>query len=243
MNVAKNLRELPDELAEGSRAFFRTVVSPLVDYINSTWPGDKPWAIRQLPNAISTFRLVAVVYVTIKLVGAKTNKQRWFWVAVGCGVLATDGVDGELARGTDTVSRGGKALDPVADKLFFAMLGIGLAVGLYRERKLSIFLVVALSLGVIHELQVMNIGLQVGARAQMLGKEPTGAVSAGKVKFGLQSLGVLGGWLIWGKQGGLFAACMIFLALPFSRASLKHHQEQLRELEQFHPEACQPHLI
>ena len=242
MNTIKNLRGLPDELAEDSRKFFRVIVSPLVNYINHQWPGDKPWAIRQLPNAISTFRLVAVIYVTIKLIGAKNSKQRWRWVAIGCGVLSTDGIDGEIARGTDTVSRTGKALDPVADKLFFAMLGIGLAIGLYRERKWSIFLVTALSLGVIHELRVMNIGLQVGARAQMLGKEPTGAVTAGKVKFGLQSLGVLGGWMIWGKEGGLFAATLIFLALPFSRASLKHHQAQLRELEQFNPEACPPHL-
>lgn len=240
MNVKLNLRSLPDEMAQTSRDFFEALARPLVESINDRWPSNKPWAVRQLPNAISTFRIFAVIYVVIRLVKAKTNTARWFWVAVGCGVLATDGYDGAVARGTDSVTRVGKALDPVADKMFFALLGVGLAVSLHREGKLNVLLSIALGLGVVHELQVMQVGLQVGARAQSLGVEPTGAVTAGKVKFGLQALGVLGGWLIWGRQGGWVATVLIFLALPFSRASLQHHQRELDRLAQLHPEPMPP---
>lgn len=73
-----------------------------------------------LPNALTLARLALAPVFAILLL-AETAPT--LWAASGAFTLAaiTDTVDGWLARRTGTVSRMGRALDPLADKLLVAL--------------------------------------------------------------------------------------------------------------------------
>lgn len=78
-------------------------------------------------TALTIFRLVLTPFFVVFLLwagdrGATTEAVRWLWIASGIFVVAalTDTVDGYLARRTGTVTRAGRILDPLADKLLVA---------------------------------------------------------------------------------------------------------------------------
>lgn len=78
----------------------------------------------QTPNAITIARLVMTVVFIIVLAGANTKtdtRQGSDWAVWACGlfILAalTDAADGFLARRWNAVSRFGRIMDPLADKL------------------------------------------------------------------------------------------------------------------------------
>ncbi len=76
-----------------------------------------------IPNALSLIRLVLVVPITyLILVGGSLV---WLMGLVAA-VVATDWLDGRLARWLHTVSAWGKVLDPLADKFAAAMIVMAL---------------------------------------------------------------------------------------------------------------------
>ncbi len=84
-------------------------------------------ALRQLPNIITTLRLLLAVPICVLIL--TENYQTVLWVAVIAGL--SDGVDGWLARKFDCVSRYGSTIDPLADKVMlvgtyvsFALVGL-----------------------------------------------------------------------------------------------------------------------
>jgi CDP-diacylglycerol--glycerol-3-phosphate 3-phosphatidyltransferase len=91
-----------------------------------------------LATVLTIFRLVLTPFFVVFLLwsgerGATTEAVRWLWIASGIFVVAalTDTVDGYLARRTGTVTRAGRILDPLADKLlvgsaYVAFLILGL---------------------------------------------------------------------------------------------------------------------
>ena len=85
---------------------------------------------RQLPNAITLLRILcAPVFVWMLLADSGSDGPLRWWAAVLFIVaIATDGVDGYLARKHDIVSDLGKLLDPIADKVLtgFAFLGLSI---------------------------------------------------------------------------------------------------------------------
>lgn len=79
----------------------------------------KPW---NLPNAITAARILAVPFFIWSLVSISNDESpmRWVSVLIFIIIMASDGVDGAIARKRGIVTDLGKLLDPIADK---ALLG------------------------------------------------------------------------------------------------------------------------
>ncbi|WP_065571176.1 CDP-diacylglycerol--glycerol-3-phosphate 3-phosphatidyltransferase [Microbacterium oleivorans] len=74
---------------------------------------------RQLPNAITIVRILcAPVFVWLLLAdGGVDGALRWWAGVLFIVAIATDGIDGYLARRYEIVTDLGKLLDPIADKV------------------------------------------------------------------------------------------------------------------------------
>jgi len=85
---------------------------------------------RQLPNAITIVRILcAPVFLWVLLAdGGADGALRWWAAVLFIVAIATDGVDGYLARKHDIVSDLGKLLDPIADKVLTGFAFIGLSI-------------------------------------------------------------------------------------------------------------------
>lgn len=80
---------------------------------------NNPW---NLPNAITVARILAVPFFIWSLVAISNNESplRWFSELIFIVIMASDGIDGAIARKRGIVTDLGKLLDPIADK---ALLG------------------------------------------------------------------------------------------------------------------------
>ena len=85
---------------------------------------------RQLPNAITIVRILcAPVFLWLLLAdGGADGALRWWAAALFIVAIATDGIDGWLARKHDIVTDLGKLLDPIADKVLTGFAFIGLSI-------------------------------------------------------------------------------------------------------------------
>lgn len=85
---------------------------------------------RQLPNAITIARiLLAPIFLWILLAdGGADGPPRWWAAVLFIVAIATDGIDGWIARRYEIVTDLGKLLDPIADKVLtgFAFIGLSL---------------------------------------------------------------------------------------------------------------------
>lgn len=83
-----------------------------------------------VPNALTLLRILGVpVFGWILLTddGQDISMRVWAWVAF-CLLMATDRIDGDLARKKNLVTDFGKLADPIADKALTGMAFIGLAI-------------------------------------------------------------------------------------------------------------------
>jgi CDP-diacylglycerol--glycerol-3-phosphate 3-phosphatidyltransferase len=82
-----------------------------------------------VPNALTTLRIVAVPFFGWALLTDDGQSPQWRWVAYAIFVLAmiTDKIDGDLARKHDLVTDFGKIADPIADKAITGMAFVGLS--------------------------------------------------------------------------------------------------------------------
>ena len=85
---------------------------------------------RQLPNAITIVRILcAPVFLWMLLVdGGADEPLRWWAAALFIVAIATDGIDGYLARKYEIVTDLGKLLDPIADKALTGCAFVGLSI-------------------------------------------------------------------------------------------------------------------
>lgn len=85
---------------------------------------------RQLPNAITIVRILcAPVFLWLLLAdGGADGPLRWWAAALFIVAIATDGVDGYLARRHHIVTDLGKLLDPIADKVLTGFAFVGLSI-------------------------------------------------------------------------------------------------------------------
>ncbi|MDQ1122705.1 CDP-diacylglycerol--glycerol-3-phosphate 3-phosphatidyltransferase [Microbacterium trichothecenolyticum] len=83
----------------------------------------------QLPNAITIARILcAPLFLWLLLADAgRGGGLRWVAAVVFIVAIATDGVDGYIARRYDIVSDLGKLLDPIADKALTGVAFVGLS--------------------------------------------------------------------------------------------------------------------
>lgn len=81
--------------------------------------GETPASNGNIANIVTVIRILLVpVFIWLLFLDHGTGGA-WRWIATGLFVLAiaTDGVDGHLARGRNLVTNVGIILDPIADKL------------------------------------------------------------------------------------------------------------------------------
>jgi CDP-diacylglycerol---glycerol-3-phosphate 3-phosphatidyltransferase len=85
---------------------------------------------RQLPNIITIVRILcAPVFLWMLLADGGTDGPLRWWAAVLFIVaIATDGIDGWIARRYDIVTDLGKLLDPIADKVLTGFAFVGLSI-------------------------------------------------------------------------------------------------------------------
>ncbi len=85
---------------------------------------------RQLPNAITIVRILcAPVFLWMLLAdGGADGALRWWAAILFIVAIATDGIDGYLARKYEIVTDLGKLLDPIADKALTGLAFIGLSI-------------------------------------------------------------------------------------------------------------------
>jgi CDP-diacylglycerol--glycerol-3-phosphate 3-phosphatidyltransferase len=81
-------------------------------------------------NALTTLRIVLVPLFAWLLLreGGGDEASRWWAAVVFAAAIATDRVDGDLARRRNVVTDFGKMMDPIADKALTGMAFIGLSV-------------------------------------------------------------------------------------------------------------------
>ena len=84
----------------------------------------------QLPNAITIVRILcAPVFCWMLLAdGGHDGPLRWWAAVLFIVAIATDGVDGYLARRHNIVSDLGKLLDPIADKVLTGVAFVSLSI-------------------------------------------------------------------------------------------------------------------
>ncbi|MDQ1083510.1 MULTISPECIES: CDP-diacylglycerol--glycerol-3-phosphate 3-phosphatidyltransferase [Microbacterium] len=84
----------------------------------------------QLPNAITIVRILcAPLFLWLLLAdGGAGGGLRWAAAVLFIVAIATDGVDGYLARRYNIVSDLGKLLDPIADKALTGIAFVGLSI-------------------------------------------------------------------------------------------------------------------
>lgn len=85
---------------------------------------------RQLPNAITIVRILcAPVFLWMLLAdGGADGPVRWWAAVLFIVAIATDGIDGHLARKHHIVTDLGKLLDPIADKVLTGFAFVGLSI-------------------------------------------------------------------------------------------------------------------
>lgn len=124
-----------------------------------------------LPNLISLLRVAALPVIYIDLVSGR--HARGFVLLVL--FAASDWLDGYVARRFDQVTRLGKLMDPISDRLLFVVVGIAMVVG-------GLLPLWALLLLVVRDVLVVAAGLALLAR----GKSPPTVTRVGKAAtFGL----------------------------------------------------------
>lgn len=84
----------------------------------------------QLPNAITIARIIcAPIFLWLLLADAGADGGlRWAAAILFIVAIATDGIDGYIARKYDIVSDLGKLLDPIADKALTGLAFVGLSI-------------------------------------------------------------------------------------------------------------------
>lgn len=150
----------------------------------------------QLPNAITIARILCVpIFLWLLLADeGALGALRWWAAIVFIVAIATDGIDGYLARKHDLVSSAGKLLDPIADKALTGAAFVGLSI--LGELPWWITIVVLVrELGItVHRLIVASDHV---VAAAWMGKLKTVAQAVALSLALLPFAAVLGEWVVW----------------------------------------------
>lgn len=166
---------------------------------------------RQLPNVITAARILcAPVFLWMLLAdGAADGALRWWAGALFIVAIATDGVDGYLARRYEIVTDLGKLLDPIADKALTGCAFVGLsvlgelpwwitAVVLVREIGITVYRLVVVSDHVL--------------AAAWMGKLKTVAQAVALSLALLPLTVVVGEWVVWLNVVTMWIAVVLTIA-------------------------------
>lgn len=144
-------------------------------------------AIVTIPNLISFVRLLAIPFFWWLMLGPRDVAVATILYAL---VAATDWVDGYLARRLGQVSKLGKALDPVADRLLIAS---------------------AVIVGLMTELVPEVVGYVLIAREVYMAVVTLLVVSRGRGTLEVRWLGKVATFLVYSSIGWFYMAAIPFL--------------------------------
>ncbi|QAY60796.1 CDP-diacylglycerol--glycerol-3-phosphate 3-phosphatidyltransferase [Microbacterium protaetiae] len=162
---------------------------------------------RQLPNAITIVRILcAPIFLWMLLAdGGADGPLRWWAAVLFIVAIATDGIDGAIARRNGIVTDLGKILDPIADKALTGCAFVGLSI--LGELWWWVTILVL----------VREIGITV-YRFIVVGDHVLAAAWMGKLKTVAQAVAlglalvplwtVVGEWILW-VNGVLMAVAVI----------------------------------
>ena len=219
-----------------SRFSFVLLTRPLVKIL---YPHRKKWLVRNLANIISTVRLPLSLFVVVAIIYPgyvnQDAKNLYIGLAAMLIVLLSDGFDGALARGLDTVSRYGKAVDPVADKVLYISMILCLLYGGWQvvNRELVIIMLLCITVAIYYEVRLVAIAIITDRECRLHNSaEPAGANMWGKAKFVVQAAsGFVGFGIPWQTAGFSLSMCLVVLSLPLAHMSLRGHQLDLEAIK------------
>jgi len=236
LSVASAVKTTVGTVNNVSRSGFVIAAKPIVKIL---YPYRKFWLVRNLPNIISSLRLpISLIVVCLMVYPNYINENtQGLYVSLGVMllVLLSDGFDGALARGLESESRYGKAVDPLADKVFYISMVACLLVGGWQiiNHEIVIIMLVFMSLAIYYEIRLVMIAITTDEECRLRhSAEPVGANIWGKAKFALQSTaGFAGFGLPWLTAGFSLALCFVVLSLPLAHMSLRGHQLDLEAIK------------
>ncbi len=122
------------------------------------------------PNAVTLVRIALVPAMLAVLLEADGGSL----LAAGVFAIAasTDGIDGYLARSRREVTRFGKVMDPIADKLLI----VAALVALVALDRLAAWVAIVI---VVRELAVSGLRLAAGRRGVVIASSPVGRLKTG----------------------------------------------------------------
>jgi len=133
------------------------------------------WFKKIFPNFLSVLRIVLLVPFVMALRADDLTLS----IVTVLTILATDFLDGKLARAWGSVSRTGKVLDPLSDKICTAVAGFGLIV--YRSFPTWLLAVI-----LIRDAIILSAGFMlIRARHFVPVSDPVGRVSVGIISAAL----------------------------------------------------------
>lgn len=166
---------------------------------------------RQLPNAITIARILcAPVFLWMLLADAGGDGAlRWWAGALFVVAIATDGIDGYIARRYEIVTDLGKLLDPIADKVLTGFAFVGLSI-LGELPWWVTILVLVREIGItVHRLLVASDHV---VAAAWMGKLKTVA-QAVALSFALMPLWtIVGEWVLWVNVVTMWIAVILTVA-------------------------------
>jgi len=225
----------PNSLNSANRSVFAWAVRPVVIML---YPRRNAWWVKNLANIISTIRLpvslAVVCYEVYPGYIARDYQKLYVGLAMMLVLLLSDGLDGALARGLLAVSRYGKAIDPLADKVFYLSSLIALLLGSRTlvNSQLTIAMLTLLVPVLYYEIRLVIVALVTEKECRKRQTvEPVGANTWGKTKFGLQAMAIfLGLGLPWPTLGFSCTMILVAVSLPLAHLSLRGHQIDLESI-------------
>jgi phosphatidylglycerophosphate synthase len=195
------------------------------------------WYVRRLPNALTWSRLAVPVTTAICVIyfrAGKPGAATWLFLLTVL-LIATDIVDGKVARRLGVVSEFGKYLDPALDKLTLLSISAGFLVALGSTSLSAWWLLAAVLMTAIRLYYDVKLIVLTDRGRKLLKKQHVDASSIsgagpwGKRKFRTDCLTMGVAWplLIWvgsARWTAVIPLCLGFpLAIVFARRSITGH--------------------
>ncbi len=165
-----------------------------------------PWNI---PNMLTTLRLLMVpLFAWMLLSWPQDASMRWATTGIFILAIATDALDGRLARKYNLVTKFGKLWDPIADKALTGMAFIGLSILAELPWWITIIILVREWGITILRFAILKYGVMAANRG---GKLKTVIQSVALAMFlpGLQFLPVWWDWIAWVAMVLAFALTVV----------------------------------
>ena len=193
-------------------------------------PATKPsnWNV---PNVLTAVRMVLVpVFAWVLLAYPQDPTMRWVATAIFVIAIATDAIDGNIARKYNLVTDFGKLWDPIADKALTGMAFVGLSILGELPWWITIIILVREWGITILRWAIMKYGVMAANRG---GKLKTVMQSVALIMFlpGLQFMPAVWDWIAWAAMIICFILTVL-TGLDYLREAHKMRTAYLAE----HPE-------